>query len=42
MQGLVFPVLKNGQIAEQGTHNQLVVSKGEYFNLIKNQLELGN
>jgi ATP-binding cassette subfamily B protein len=35
-------VLKNGQIAEQGTHNQLVASKREYFSLIKNQLELGN
>jgi ATP-binding cassette subfamily B protein len=35
-------VLKNGQISEQGTHNQLVDKKGEYFNLIKNQLELGN
>lgn len=34
-------VLKNGQIAEQGTHNQLVACKGEYFNLVKNQLELG-
>jgi len=35
-------VLKNGKIAEQGTHTQLVAKKGEYFNLIKNQLELGN
>jgi ATP-binding cassette subfamily B protein len=35
-------VLKNGQITEQGTHIQLVGSKGEYFNLVKNQLELGN
>jgi ATP-binding cassette subfamily B protein len=35
-------VLKGGQIAEQGTHTQLVNRKGEYFNLIKNQLELGN
>jgi ATP-binding cassette subfamily B protein len=34
-------VLKNGQIAEQGTHAQLVERKGEYFNLVKNQLELG-
>ena len=34
-------VLKNGEILEQGTHNQLVANKGEYFNLIKNQLELG-
>ncbi|MDR2065869.1 MAG: peptidase domain-containing ABC transporter [Prevotellaceae bacterium] len=35
-------VLKNGQICEQGTHAQLVTNKGEYFKLIKNQLELGN
>jgi ATP-binding cassette subfamily B protein len=35
-------VLKNGQICEQGTHIQLVTNKGEYFNLVKNQLELGN
>jgi ATP-binding cassette subfamily B protein len=35
-------VLKNGKIIEQGTHNQLVAKKDEYFNLIKNQLELGN
>ncbi|MDR1348581.1 MAG: ABC transporter permease, partial [Prevotellaceae bacterium] len=35
-------VLKNGQICEQGTHIQLVANKGEYFNLVKNQLELGN
>jgi ATP-binding cassette subfamily B protein len=35
-------VLKNGKIIEQGTHNQLVAKENEYFNLIKNQLELGN
>jgi len=35
-------VLKDGQIAEQGTHAQLVQNKGEYFSLVKNQLELGN
>jgi len=35
-------VLKNGQISESGTHAQLVANRGEYFNLIKNQLELGN
>ncbi|MCL2597732.1 MAG: peptidase domain-containing ABC transporter [Paludibacter sp.] len=34
-------VLKNGQVIEQGTHRQLVTSQGEYFNLVKNQLELG-
>ena len=35
-------VLKHGQISERGTHTQLVEKKGEYFNLIKNQLELGS
>lgn len=34
-------VLKNGSIVEEGNHNFLVQHKGEYFNLIKNQLELG-
>ena len=33
-------VLKNGEIKEIGTHNQLIDKKGDYFNLIKNQLEL--
>jgi ABC-type multidrug transport system fused ATPase/permease subunit len=35
-------VLQDGKIIEQGAHNQLVARKSEYFNLIKNQLELGN
>ncbi|MEO8234726.1 MAG: peptidase domain-containing ABC transporter [Flavobacterium sp.] len=35
-------VLKNGQIAEIGNHEQLVQKKAAYFNLVKNQLELGN
>ena len=35
-------VLKNGQIAEQGTHSQLVANRANYFNLVKNQLELGS
>ena len=34
-------VLKNGAVVEQGNHNDLVNCKGEYFNLVKNQLELG-
>jgi ATP-binding cassette subfamily B protein len=34
-------VMKEGKIAEQGAHSQLVDKKGEYFNLVKNQLELG-
>ena len=35
-------VLKNGKIAEIGTHQRLVKNKADYFNLVKNQLELGN
>lgn len=35
-------VLDNGVIKEVGTHEELVELKGEYFNLVKNQLELGS
>lgn len=35
-------VLKQGSIVEQGTHESLVKKKSDYFNLVKNQLELGN
>lgn len=35
-------VLKKGEIIEQGTHKELVNRKADYFNLVKNQLELGN
>lgn len=35
-------VLKNGEIAETGNHQQLVQNKADYYNLVKNQLELGN
>lgn len=35
-------VLKRGEIVETGTHQELVKLKGEYFSLVKNQLELGN
>ncbi|MCD4770383.1 MAG: ATP-binding cassette domain-containing protein, partial [Bacteroidales bacterium] len=35
-------VLQNGQIVETGTHDILIQNRGHYFNLIKNQLELGN
>lgn len=34
-------VLEKGQIVEQGTHQELIAVKGEYYGLIKNQLELG-
>lgn len=35
-------VLKHGEISETGNHASLVEKKGDYFNLVKNQLELGN
>jgi len=35
-------VLEKGQIVEIGSHDELVNRKGAYFNLVKNQLELGN
>ena len=35
-------VLNSGRVIEQGTHQKLVSNKAEYFNLVKNQLELGN
>lgn len=35
-------VLKHGEIVEQGTHSELVTNKSDYYNLVKNQLELGN
>jgi ATP-binding cassette subfamily B protein len=35
-------VLDSGRIIETGTHESLIAKRGAYFNLIKNQLELGN
>lgn len=35
-------VVGNGTIVETGTHAELVNKKGAYFNLVRNQLELGN
>lgn len=35
-------VLDKGQVMETGTHQSLIASKGAYFNLVKNQLELGS
>lgn len=35
-------VLDNGRIAEEGTHEQLAAKKGRYYELVKNQLALGN
>ncbi len=35
-------VLDKGKITEQGNHKSLVKLKGKYYNLVKNQLELGS
>ncbi|MGZ3750689.1 MAG: peptidase domain-containing ABC transporter [Mucilaginibacter sp.] len=35
-------VLDKGRIIEQGTHLELTSLKGDYYQLVKNQLELGN
>lgn len=35
-------VLDHGKISEQGTHAELTALRGEYYELVKNQLELGN
>jgi ATP-binding cassette subfamily B protein len=35
-------VLEKGQIVEVGNHDTLTKEKGKYFELVKNQLELGN
>ena len=34
-------VLEKGKIVEKGTHTELTTMKGKYFELVKNQLELG-
>lgn len=34
-------VLDKGQIAEQGSHEDLIKLKGSYYHLVKNQLDLG-
>lgn len=34
-------VLEKGRLIEQGTHHQLTALKGDYYHLVKNQLELG-
>ena len=35
-------VLHKGQIIESGNHEDLIQKRGAYYNLVKNQLELGN
>ncbi len=35
-------VLDGGKVVETGDHASLIAAKGAYYNLVKNQLELGN
>lgn len=35
-------VLEHGKIVEIGTHDELVKKKGNYYELVRNQLQLGN
>lgn len=34
-------VLNHGKVVETGNHHSLTETKGTYYNLVKNQLELG-
>lgn len=35
-------ILEDGQIIEEGNHQELITKKGKYYSLVKNQLELEN
>ena len=35
-------VLESGRVVESGTHRELTAARGQYYTLVKNQLELGN
>jgi len=35
-------VLDAGRIVESGNHDSMIAARGHYYNLVKNQLELGN
>jgi len=35
-------VLEKGEVKEVGNHERLVANRGQYYELVKNQLELAN
>jgi ATP-binding cassette subfamily B protein len=35
-------VLEKGKVVESGNHEELTAKRGAYFELVKNQLELGS
>jgi len=35
-------VMEKGKIIEEGTHSELTKKQGAYYELVKNQLELGS
>ena len=35
-------VLEDGEIVEQGTHEELTYVQGAYYQIVRNQLELGS
>ena len=35
-------VIDHGKVVEEGNHESLTAERGAYYNLVKNQLELGN
>ena len=38
----IIYVLENGKLVESGNHHKLIEKKSKYYDLVKNQLELGN
>jgi len=35
-------VLEHGRVVERGSHDELAQARGRYFELVRNQLELGS
>ena len=38
---LTLDLIEEGEIIEQGTHDELTYMRGAYYQLVRNQLELG-